>query len=446
MKLKTKIQQKVVASILLCGLLINPLTVNAEEIADELIPEETVIIENFDSIAQETAKNVENIEHEIFVGENMDINVMPMADAANIDADNARIIPVNSICNDAITEDGQQRWYAFAANAGKLTLDLNFAKSSNVDYDIYLFKYDDTSGMISMIDGVETTDKIEHFSRMVDAGVYFVMVNGYSGHDAVNQYSLAVVLSVYYDSQEADDRLQDAYSFTNVDYSVTGTIDNIYDIDIQKYVINKEGRLNIYLKNNNSSSNNVYKVDLLATNGSKLATLNQDIKYDVDLPQGTFYFKVYCSTYGNDYNSTYTLSGDTRVRASSVVVTHAGDAAEPIQDYVFGPYWRVFSNSYVEGIAYDSAGKALANADVVIKITIRNNNLTIPASGKTDSQGKFKIQLNIGAGTGQYNTTISGVAIHYYDIVPVEFESNGTLITSNVQNFYHFAHEYLLRH
>ncbi len=446
MKLKTKIQQKVVAFILLCGLLCNPLTVNAEENADKLIPEEEiVIIDNSESITQETTKNFANIEHEFFVGENMDINVMPMADADNTDADNARIIPVNSIVNDAITEDGQQRWYAFAANAGKLTLDLNFTNSSNVDYDIYLFQYNDAEGIIAMIDGMESTDNIEHFSRMIEGGVYFVMVNGYSGHDAVNQYSLSVVLSVYYDSQEADDRLQDAYSFTNVDYSVTGTIDNKYDIDIQKYVINSAGRLNIYLKNNNSSSNNVYKVDILGPNGYKLATLNQDIKYNVDLPQGTFYFKVYCSTYGNDYNSTYTLSGDTRVQAARVVVTHAGDAAEPIKDYVNGPYWRVFPNSYVEGIAYDSAGRPLAYADVVIKITIKYNNLTIPASGRTDSQGRFKIQLDIGYGQGTYNTSVSGVAVHFYDIVPVTFESNGAPITSDVQYFYHFAYEYLLK-
>lgn len=82
-----------------------------------------------------------------------------------------------------------------------------------------------------MIDGMESTDNIEHFSRMVESGVYFVMVNGYSGHDTTNQYSLAVVLSVYYDGQEGDDRLQDAYSINNVNYSVTGTIDNIFDID-----------------------------------------------------------------------------------------------------------------------------------------------------------------------------------------------------------------------
>lgn len=45
------------------------------------------------------------------------------------------------------------------------------------------------------------------------------------------------VESICCDGQEADYRLQDAYSFTNVDYSVTGTIDNQFDIDIQKYEI-----------------------------------------------------------------------------------------------------------------------------------------------------------------------------------------------------------------
>lgn len=421
----------------------NPLTVKAEEV-NGIIPEEEIIVsESLDLTLSETTKNVENINHDFFVGKNLDINVMPMTDAPNTDPNNAEIIPVNSIINDAITEDGQQRWYAFATDGGKLTLDLNFVNSTSVDYDLYLFQYSDVDGTITMIDKMETTNNIEHFSRMVESGVYFVMVNGYSGHDVTNKYSLAIVVSIYYDSQEVDDRLQDAYSFTNVDYSVTGTIDNQFDIDIQKYEIKTAGRLNIYLKNNNSSKN-VYAVDILGPNGAWLATLKQNIKYNVDSPQASIYFKVYCSSFGNDYNSTYTLSGDTRVQAASVVVTHAGDAAEPIKDYVDGPYWRVFPNSYVEGVAYDSAGRALANADVTIKITVKHNNLEIPASGKTDSQGRFKIQLDIGAGEGTYSHRIPGVAIHYYDIVPVNFESNGASIQANVQFFYHFAFEYLL--
>lgn len=442
MKLKTVIRQKVIVPILLCGLLCSPLTIHAEEEA-AVVEEEIVISEIAETMPADIAKNQENVDHEIYVGENMDINAMPAAEASNTDPNHAAIIPPNSIVSDAITEAGQQRWYAFETNSGKLTLDLDFRNSTNVDYDVLLFQYNSADGIITMIDKADTTDNVEHFARIVDSGIYFIMVNGYSGYDAANQYSLAVVVSEQYDSQEVDDRLQDAYSFTDVGYSVTGTIDSKYDIDIQKYEVKTAGRVFIHLKNNNDSGN-VYAVDILGPNGARLATLKQNIKYNTDLPQCTIYFKVYCSTFRNDPNSTYTLSGDTRVQAASVAVTHAGDAAEPIKDYVGGPYWRVFPNSYVEGYALDSSGRPLANADVTVIVEVKYNNQEIPANGRTDSQGRFKIQLNIGSGVGTYNSNVSGVARHFYDIVKVRFESNGDAIPGNVDYFYHFAYEYLL--
>lgn len=66
----------------------------------------------------------------------MDINAMPAAEASNTDPNHAGIIPPNSIVSDAITAAGQQRWYAFETDGGKLTLDLNFENSANVDYDL----------------------------------------------------------------------------------------------------------------------------------------------------------------------------------------------------------------------------------------------------------------------------------------------------------------------
>lgn len=123
---------------------------------------------------------------------------------------------------------------------------------------------------------------------------------------------------------------------------------------------------------------------------------------------------------------------------------HCGDAAQPIQNYEGGPYWRVFPNSYVEGVALDSNGQPLANADVTILVEVKYSNQEIPANGKTDSQGRFKIQLNIGSGVGLCSTNVSGVAIHYYDIVKVSFKSNGVSIPGNVDHFYHFSHERLL--
>lgn len=427
------------------SLLGHTLTVCAEEQGEDYTSEdvEEIVIDNISAETQNETKDASVIGQEFYVGQNFDINVMTLADEANTDFNNARIIQVNSIVNDAITEEGQQRWYAFGANSGKLTLDLDLRNCSNVDYDVYLYQYDDEQGIITMIDGMAGTRDVEHFARMVDAGVYFVVVNGYSGCDADHPYSLGVVLSTYYDEHEADDRLQDAYVLSSMDYSVTGTIDNQFDVDIQQYSVTKAGRMYFTLRNNGSNGN-IYAIELMDSYGNSLATLNQNKKYNVDLPQGIYFFKVFCSTYGSDYSSTYTLSGETRSGAARVEVTHAGDAAHPIQDYKDGPYWRVYSNSYVDGIAYDSNWYIVPNADISIVVRIVDGDQDVYANGKTDSQGKFRIQLNIGDGVGQYSYYASGISWHFYDIVPVSFESNGKRISADIDHFYHFAYQRMI--
>lgn len=441
MKIIKKMQQKVMISILLCSLLVSPLTVHAEEAVEEAIPEEEIMIpEISETTSIGVTKNVENVDSEYFVGENRDFSVMPMTDIQNTDPNNAGFMPVNAVVTGAITEEGQQRWYAFETDGGKLTLDLDFSNSPNVDYDLYLFQYSETDGIINMIDQSVSTDNKEHFSRIVEAGLYFVMVNGYSGYDAVNQFELAVVESVNYDSQEVDDRFQDAYSFTGMNYSVTGTIDNQYDVDYQKYEIKKAGRFSLYLKNNGSS--NVYKVDMLNLNGDLVYSFEQNKRLYTEMPQCTVYFKVYCSTYANNSTATYTLNVDTRLQATSVMVTHAGDTSEPIKNYQAGRhYWRVHPNSYVEGYALNSLGMPLADADVTIGVTIKRGDLKVLSSGRTDSQGRFRIQLNIGDGVGEYSSGVAGMTTHFYDIVPVSFESNGVSIPGNIEYFYHFAFE-----
>ena len=431
----------VMSSFLVLALLGNTIMVYAEETTEDYIFDsvETVVIDDVETALQYDIKDNVDVGQEFYVGQNFDVNMVPLADEANTDFNNARIIQVNSLVNDAITEEGQQRWYAFAANAGKLTLNLNFEGCGDVDYDIYLYQYNDEHGVISRIDGMATTKRIEHFSRMVDAGIYFVLVNGYSGCDVEHVFTLGTVLSVYYDEQEVDDRLQDAFNLTTQNYSVTGTIDNQFDMDIQQYSVSDAGRMYFTLRNNGSSKN-IYAMELLDSYGNTLATLNQNTKYNVDLPKGIYFFKVFCSTFGSDYSSTYTLSGDIRRSAAKVKITHAGDAPRPIEDYKDGPYWRVTSTSYVSGTAYDANGYLLPNADIVIRVTTQPNDLDVYANGKTDSQGNFRIQLNLGGGYGTYMYS-TGISRHYYDIVPVSFLSNGKTIPADVDYFYHLAYQ-----
>ena len=122
--------------------------------------------------------------------------------------------------NNAITEEGQERWSAFA------------------------------SGNILLVGQIESADRVEHFAYMAEEGIYFVAVRSYSGYDSDNPYTLGVVLSTYYDAQEVDDRAQDAYVLTAPQFHVTGTIDNQFDVDVQKYKTPVSGRFTILLENN----------------------------------------------------------------------------------------------------------------------------------------------------------------------------------------------------
>lgn len=433
--------KKWLCAIIMVGLLFSlNVNVQAEEL-EEAYEEFLCVIDETPIVAEKENKN---IEEEIYVGQYSSEGIVSYATQENTNPNDAWVIQVNSLLNDAITEEGQERWYAFASGAGKLTLDLDFSMSVNVDYDMYLYQYDNASGNILLVDQIESADRVEHFAYMAEEGIYFVAVRSYSGYDSENPYTLGVVLSTYYDAQEVDDRAQDAYVLTAPQFHVTGTIDNQFDVDVQKYTTPISGKFTILLENNQTSAN-VYQVDMFNANGVKMAELEQNQNYYFNyLPSGTYYFRVYCKSFSGDYRSTYTLSGDVRKTASSVVVTHAGDAEEPIRDYIDGPYWRVYGDSYVEGIAYDIYGNVMSDADIEIDVVVKYGNQTVPAYGRTDSQGKFKIKLSLGKGVGEYNYYNQGISIHYYDIVEVSFRSNGKEIDADIDHFYHFAYQIML--
>lgn len=195
---------------MLIGLLGNIITVSAEELETNVEPDEKIEIPL--DISNEQSEYIENknlnqINNNIMIEQNPLDATRSNAKVDNTNPNEAMVIPVNSLVNDAIKEAGQQRWYAFAANTGKLTLNLDCSNSPDVDYDLYLYQYDDTTGNIIPLDGNESNGSIEHFSCMVNEGIYFVLVNSYLGYDAFNQYSLGVVLSTSFDELEANDRI-----------------------------------------------------------------------------------------------------------------------------------------------------------------------------------------------------------------------------------------------
>ncbi len=142
----------------------------------------------------------------------------------NTDFHHARIIPVNSTADDVLEEAGQQRWYAFASDEGRLTLELSFDDSREVDYAMYLYRYDSERGRITMIDRMSSSENAKNVVCAVETGIYFAAVSGAFEYDAEHPYTLEVTLS---DNKKygAVDEIQDTYAWTSLNFNITGTVD-----------------------------------------------------------------------------------------------------------------------------------------------------------------------------------------------------------------------------
>lgn len=407
-------------------------TVNAEELETS---EAELMMDDAGSIVVKEAADKNAVDKTIVI-EN-DPMISTQAASSNTSADNALLVTVNSMQYDLIAKEKQQRWYFLWSDAGKLTVDLTTPYSTGVDYDAYIYKYDDEEGSITLINGSENEDTAdEHFAMMVDAGVYFIMVNGYSGYDAVNSFQLGIGYSDTYDAAEIDDTYAAATTAT-VPFSITGTIDNAYDHDYVKITVTEAGAVSFTLTNNGSSSN-TYRMDVYNAVGTNLGYLPQGYEGTVSLNPGNYYLRTRATAYGGDSESTYTLTGSFKTSAAKVTVTKAGDA---FINYGQGQYWRIINSAnVVTGTAYDANGNPAANANIEIQVDVVKGNETKSVSGTTDSNGNFSIRLNIGDGAGQYMYD-SGVSYHYYDVVPIRFYSNGKKITSNISYIYHFSYQ-----
>lgn len=409
---------------------VGALTVNAAELETtemELLVDDTESLSVDDTVDKNAVEDAIELES--------DPTISTYAEEDNTELDGAKIITVNSVEFDKITEEGQARWYLFYTEAGKLTINLTAPNSEGVDYDVYLYQYNDEDGMITLIDGsaYENTAE-EHCTMMVDEGIYFVLVNGYSGYDAENEYQLGIGYSDIYDEAEIDDTIATS-TVVSLPFSVTGTIDNAYDYDFIKFTLTQSGAVTLSLSNNGSTVN-IYRMDLYNSSGTPIGYLTQGQKGRASLNAGTYYIGVRATTYGGDNTSTYTVTGSFARTAARVYVTSAGNA---FIDYGQGKFWRIDHSATVTGMAYDSDGNLIPNANIEINVPVVFGNQIKTASGTTDSQGNFSIELDLGVASGQlkYDT---GVSYHHYDKVPIYFYSNGELIGSNISYLYHYAY------
>lgn len=357
----------------------------------------------------------------------------------NTDPNSASFIGLNNSYEGYITEPQQERWYFVEKlDNKKLTVNLNFMNSSGVDYDVYLYKLDLDTGDLNFVQGSETTSGIENIANInCSSGYYFIWVNGYQGSDTVNPYTLSVY-NTSYDSYEINDQ---AYQATTLERntSINAYIDNRFDNDFYKLAMPNNGDLYINFRANLSTATHRMEV-YNGTTGQYMGYLPQGTNGYLSLNAGDYYFNVVSDDVSINNTEHYTLQtqffGE---EASRFTITRAGNSSAPIKDYVSGPYWRVYHGSRnVTGVAYDSSGNRLANADVEIRF------LGYSSYGVTDADGVFSIDLvGLNVVENQKYLDFSGymyssyATYHYYTIEPIRFYSNGKSKSAGVSNFYH---------
>lgn len=198
----------------------------------------------------------------------------------NNDPNNAYIMELGDEIYDAVTEEAEQRWYAFSIEQStKVTMAM--VMDEQVDFDLYLFQLNEEESTINLIGGSAATGNGESELAMgiLDAGIYFVGVEAASGIGSFLMYSYAGIN----DAREINDSTDTASTYTN-NSRMTATIDNPFDQDYYKVVIGQNEVLE-YTFDEPAG----YDYEVLVYDGSKYYRIENGT---YRLSEGTYYFIV----------------------------------------------------------------------------------------------------------------------------------------------------------
>ncbi|WP_411349394.1 carboxypeptidase regulatory-like domain-containing protein [Paenibacillus sp. WLX2291] len=359
---------------------------------------------------------------------------------SNTSPDTAQLINTGTAVSGYIDQQGGARWYYVnVASTLKLTAFLSTG-TSNVDYDLTLYRLNTTNSTLEQVSySAKGAGQYELLSHLATSGYYFISVTSYQGADTSNPFTLFTTLSDSYDKSEPDDNPFFAKDRGTTAFTSQQNIDNLLDEDWSKITLNAQSKVNLRL--NNTSANGEYIIQLWNANLQNLGSLKQNNNGQITLPAGTYYIQVYApSTF--DITTPYTLSVNYQSAAITRVAVSGITSDRGVQgfiDYGQGKKWRVGYNITVNGRAFDATGNPVSNGLVSINVTTKVGNHSVTIEGTTDSLGYFSVPMNIGAAAGQL-TYRGPVSTHYYDIIPITFRSNGTLLNADISTLYHYAY------
>ncbi|MBE7898975.1 carboxypeptidase regulatory-like domain-containing protein [Paenibacillus polymyxa] len=364
-------------------------------------------------------------------------------DVYNTTPDGAIFIKSGNSSQGYITAEGESRWFFTRVETpNKLTVFLNPGASTTTDYDLHLYKLDESTGTLNKVSySTKGAGQYEQASYVAGTGYYFILVQSYKGFNITQPFTVHSIQSDSYDSSEPDDNPWFAKDRGSATFSSSQTIDNILDEDWSK--INVPSDSTVRLNLNNTSAYGEYRLDLYDANLTSLGYLSQNTTAQIKLSAGEYYIRVIAPS-KFDLTTPYTLTvsyqnADVARVITSNITTDGG--VYGFMNYGYGQKWRIKNNITISGRAFDAQGSPVANAIVTTRIIVTINNKVFTASGTTNEQGYFTIPVSgLTSAAGKYSF-YNGVSTHYFDIIPIDFYSGGKLLNSDINSLYHFAYQ-----
>ncbi len=366
----------------------------------------------------------------------------------------ASYINVGNSYSQCLEEESETLWYFLYADPGKLTIHVNVP--SNVDYDLLLYKHNESTGMLDSV-GYSCyengTISFEHTSCISDGGYYFIAVAGYAGFDTINPFTLSTTLSNTYDSNECDD--SSFLVLPNpglIDIDVTGTIDNVLDMDYIKYHYDPQNS-RVIINLDNVPSN--FAVDIYNANNVLVGQLDTSTSGWSNIngfTEGDYYFSIY-STDGQTGNYSLKLfANNTNVTISNLsfsaypnTVIHPAYLGSESHIVDFGSGFRVTLNNYIvtNGTIVDSNSKPVPYYQISGKFVNERVPTPIIESVLTDEEGYLHLYISSPDVLGKRYTYADNkygyLFKYYYDFAEISlYDENSTRL--HLEDLYHFSH------
>ncbi len=233
---------------------------------------------------------------------------------ADESSSNVTFMDNNTAFSGAVNESSRMSWFAFGFDTrSKASLVLQM--DNTLDVDLYIFNYDLATGNLTPVDQTLTRGNgaTEYYDSVLDAGVYFALVNDYQGS---GNFVISCFTSNKDAQYEINDTSSNAYNLS-LDEVITGVIDNPFDTDYYSVTIEQPCLVQVNFYNTNS-----YNCNWINTIGSTTGLEGLEGTQYIKAQPGTYYFAVIPGTnraYSSDseYNFSVTkvanLSGDADV-------------------------------------------------------------------------------------------------------------------------------------